>query len=250
MGATSGGGVSPGKKNTMPVDPRTRGGRKQAFDSRGRRDRVSHKRPADLGTPELRAKRAAAVAYCDVDQAVLREVTSYLSVSDHRSRRKLADQLSPAAKALLSQNVDAALSVHPLGAIYARRLTVSAGRQVVTEAGLCAAARYGALHHRVFQSRRTQVSCFFRVYVARTLELHHDLSTHELTKLAAAQVRLDRAESALRAAGNRSRRLVRSMAIFDEWPPIPAGGKHPGTAYDHHMTAILNGLAALERTLL
>lgn len=238
------------QRKKIIVDPKTRGGRRPNFDLRGHRDPVSHRRPPDLGTPELQAKRAAMVAKNDIEAPVLQEAIRYLSEPDPRKRKIQAVALSPATKVLLSQKADAALSIHPLGAMHARGLIIGSGQQVVTEDGLRAAVRYAELHHRVFSSRRTQVSRFFRVYVAHAFEGEQRMSDLEIKKLAATETRLTRAEDALRAAGGLSRRLVRDMAIFDRWPTTPAGSKHPGTDYDRHMKAINRGLGALERVLL
>lgn len=232
------------------VDPISRGGRKRRLGPQGVRDPVTHRRPPDLGTPELRAKRAALVAGREVDEAILGEAIEFLKATRPSTKSELARTLSPGAKALLSQQVDESLSVHPLGAMHARRLRTAAGKPVVTREGLWAATRYAELHHSVFSSRRSQVSLFFRLYVSQTFGFEPDLGPGEIKQLAIAEARLTNAEAMLRDAGDLARRLVRNVVLFDYWPSFLADGQRGARIHEGQLAAIKDGLDGLEKVLL
>ncbi|MCZ6605719.1 MAG: hypothetical protein O7A03_11335 [Alphaproteobacteria bacterium] len=157
--------------------------------------------------------------------------------------------LSAEAKALLTQPTDTTLSVHPLGAIHARRLTTRCNRPAVSREGLWAAIRYAELHNLIFASRRTQMSACYRLYVATTMTPESDLTDAQLRRRIDDETRLTNAELALREAGDLSRRLVRNMALFDQWPSflIERGWGREST--QRQLDAVKQGLDGLERAL-
>ena len=228
-----------------------RGGRPLLADGRGLRDPVSHRRPSDLGTPELRAKRVALVGGSDIDEAIFREIVLFLEEIRPNARQQLVKSLSPQAKALLNQDIDETLSIHPLGAIFARRLTTRDGGPVVTQEGLWSCVDYAHLHTQVFASRRTGMSAFLRAYLSRVMPSERELTQSQTESLAVAEKKLKQAESALRDAGALSRRLIRDMALFDAWPDFLVAGPRTVAAasYDAQLVAVKRGLDALELAL-
>ena len=236
------------------INPLTRGGRTRKMDERGGRDAVSHRRRPDRGTPELQVKRAALVAGACYSDAVLFEAVNFLREQRPQFKKELAQNLSPAARALLNQKADETLSVHPLGVIHARRLTTCEGAIVVSPEGLVASVRYADLHHRVFASRRTQTSAFFRLYVSGIMPTDGDMTDADSRRMINTEARLSRAESALRDIGVLSRRLVRNMALFDQWPDFLTMGKRRGLlnpqAHEAQLVEVKRGIDALQDVLL